>query len=514
MKNVYDQVRVFYEEDTNWDVAVKKEWVEGFLRQKAWQGADDKELQILWRNIEMFLLYLVYAGINDLDELTLLEYSNGVEWLADHMPDFNKNVTNVRQYFSVLLELYKYLQTKKVIFDLEVLEDAVKFIVGDNKLNLTAVSQLSDTAALFDDDIDFALSKIPSVMTEEISQKITNTVERLMVKLGSYFHQENFNEDFDRALYMYTGPFDAVPNEDHDDFWLGFWDYFLFDYHLLKTDVTPLTYFYTKATDKLTGDEREILKNLLNAKFSVFYISKVLNQDWVECTNLFTDETFQLPFPDFNYKTLKRLLFFGHIFAQGMVMINYVTSLEVSPILRKRIKEEIIRLYQLFSIGQPGSKLDDFFFRHAQAVRHSIDVLVTLAKVNVINPGYLNRAYPANNGNNIPNNDVLSIIDRMAANYRYSAYDIKQMRKLWHDYCQARKVVIRKPATWGAAVLFAYAQINNITHVVAEDLARDLGVAASSVRNNRTKLFDALNLSRFDARYLSEEGFMYLIFMP
>lgn len=514
MKNVYDQVRVFYEKDTDWSVGVKKDWVEGFLRQKAWQGADDKELQLLWRNIEMFLLYLAYAGICDLEEVSLSEYSVGIEWLAEHMQGFEKSLANVRQFFAVLVEFYTYLLTKRIAVDLEGLEDAVERITGNNKLDLNSVNDSGETAALFDADIDNALNKIPAVMTEEISQKITDAVERLMVKLGSYFHQENFNDDFDRALYLYTGPFENAPNDDHDDFWLGFWDYFLFDYHLLKSDLTPLSHFYKTASDKLSGDEREILKNLLNAKFSVFYISKVLNQDWVECTNLFTDDTFQLPFPDFDYKTLKRLLFFGHIFAQGMVMINYVTSIEVSPNLRKRIKEEILRQQQIFSISKPDCNLEDFFVRHAQAVRHSIDVLVTLAKVNVVNPEYLEHNYPEFNESIIPNNEVLTIIDQVAGDYRFSAYDIMLIKRLWHDFCQVENVIIRKPGTWAGALLFTYSQLNNISHVVVEDLACDLGVSASSVRSNRSKLFDALKLERFDPRYLSEEGFMYLIFLP
>ncbi|MGI6093626.1 MAG: hypothetical protein GX348_01180 [Veillonellaceae bacterium] len=514
MKNAYEQVRVFYDEDAGYEIAVKKEWVEGFLRQKAWQGATDKELKNLWRNIEMFLLYLAYAGINDLDEVTITEYSTGVEWLAENMSDFDKNISNVRQYFDVLIQFYKYLQTKKAIFGSEVIEDAAKIIAGDNKLNLTAATSISNTVSLFDDDVDNVLSKMSPASTEEISEKITGAVERLMVKLGCYFQQENFNDDFDRALYLYTGPFEGAPDDDQDDFWLGFWDYFLFDYHLLKTDVTPLSHFYLNAGERLTSDEREILKNLLNAKFSVFYISKVINQDWVECTNLFTEETFQLPFPEFDYKTLRKLLFFGHIFSQGMVMINYVTSIEVSPKLRKRIKEEILRQHQLLIIGQQINKLDDFFARHAQAVRHSIDVLVRLAKVNVINPEYLERSYPTITETNIPNNDVLVLMDQVAFDYRFSAYDVRQMRKLWHDYCQVAKVIIRKPGTWAATLLYAYAQINNIAHVVAEDLASDLGVSASSIRSNYNKLFSALKVQRFDARYISEEGFMYLIFLP
>lgn len=514
MKNVYDQVRIFYENDKDWSIVVKKEWVEGFLRQQAWQGSNEKELQNYWRNIEIFLLYLAYAGISDLEDITNTDYNHAVEWLSDHLPDFHKNLAEIRSFFSILVDFYKYLLAKRVITGLGSIEEAAQIIAGGKKLNLFAEENLDKTIDLFSDEAEGIFRQVPGATSEELSKKITETVERLMIKLGNYFHQENFNDDFDRALYLYTGPFEGVPNDDQDEFWLGFWDYFLFDYHLLSNDSTPMSHFYDNSGEKLSTDEREILRNLLNAKFTVFYISKVLNQDWVECTNLFTEETFQLPFPDFDYRSLKKLLFFGHIFAQGMVMINYVTSIEVSPNLRKRIRDEVIRQKEIFSYQKPNATLEDFFARHAQAVRHSIDVLVTLAKVNVTSPECLEQDFPEIKEIRIADNEVLKLIDQVAGDYRFSAYDIALMRKLWHDYCQLADVKLRKAGTWAAALLYAYSQLNNISQVVVEELACDLAVSSSSVRSNKNKLFEALKLNKFDPRYLSEEGFMFLIFVP
>ena len=72
IKNVYDQVRNFYDESIIWDPAIKQEWVEGFLRQKAWQGTSDDKLKDLWRQIQMFTIYLNDADNVDLNEITLL----------------------------------------------------------------------------------------------------------------------------------------------------------------------------------------------------------------------------------------------------------------------------------------------------------------------------------------------------------------------------------------------------------------------------------------------------------
>jgi len=38
MKNVYDEVQTFYEEEIILEPVIKREWVDGYLRQKAWQG--------------------------------------------------------------------------------------------------------------------------------------------------------------------------------------------------------------------------------------------------------------------------------------------------------------------------------------------------------------------------------------------------------------------------------------------------------------------------------------------
>ncbi len=513
MKNVYDQIRSFYDDEVSWEPAVKREWVEGFFRQKAWQGASDAQLRELWRKLQMFILYLQYSDHDDLETISYPEYSLAIEWLSVHYPDYKVTLPEARLFFDTLIDFYRYLAGKKIIGDLAELEHAAQEIAGGEKLKLIDNSIVEGELGLLSNKLNQETDNISAIPSNDLGRIVSDTVERLMIKLGAYFQQEDFSNDFDRALYLYTGPFNNIPEDEQDEFWLGFWDYFLFDYHLMNNDITPLAHFNATQSERLTSDERKILQDLLSARFAVFYINRVVNQDWVECVNLFTDEKFEMPFFDFDLKTLKKLLFFGHIFFQGVVMINYVTSIEVSINLRRRIKEEVIRQNAVFAIQQPDATLQDFFSRHALVVRHTIDVLVTLAKVNVTPTSQLERVFPLIEENNPPNKEVVALLDKITPEYGYSLHDTKLVQKIWHDYCQLTNVIVRKPAIWAAAVLYAYSQINYTNNIAVEEMADSLGISTASIYSNRSKLYKILKLQPFDPRYLSEEGFVISLFM-
>ncbi|MBP2628667.1 MAG: hypothetical protein H6Q68_3378 [Firmicutes bacterium] len=505
IKNVYDQVRNFYDESIIWDPAIKQEWVEGFLRQKAWQGTSDAKLKDLWRQIQIFTIYLNYADNDDLNEITLLEYSLAIEWLEEHIADFKANLKSVRHIFNVLIDFYYYLFNKKIIDNVDEIKHAAQKITGGKKLNLIKSDSMLDELRLFEEDFDGELSR-------DFGSIVADATEGLMLKLGKYFHAKDFTEDFERALYFYIGPFERMPEDVGDEFWLGFWDYFLFDYHLLDSDQKPLQYFNTACGDKLSSDEYRILQELLNSKFTVFYVSRILNQNSVECVNLFTGEIFGLPLLDFDYKSLKKLLFFGHVFPTGLVMINYLTSIEMSINLRRRIKDEVIRQKEIFQIQMPNSTLEDFFNRHALVLRHTVRILVTLSTVNVTSIAQLERSYPCIETKRLPNQAVINLLHKLVLAHGFSLHDQNLLEKIWYDFSQLHNINVRKPATWATAVFHAYAEINSIDNVTAKDLADHLEVSAASLHKNRKLLDNILQLQAFDARYLSEEGFVNLLF--
>ncbi|MBP2660827.1 MAG: hypothetical protein H6Q69_3859 [Firmicutes bacterium] len=505
-KNVYDQVQIFYNEAIVWEPIIQQEWVEGFLRQKAWQGISDDKLKDTWHQIQFFILYLTHFNNENLDEISLEEYSFIVKWLSENVSGFKITLKSVRHFFSILIEFYTYLYTKKMIINLDEIKEAAQEISGGKKINLLksqsiieGLKNMEDVSEHFDDKVLFGIV-------------IGEAVESLMLKLGKYFQQQEFTEDFERALYLYTGPFDNAAEEVEEDFWLGFWDYFLFDYHLLENDLKPLEYFNTTCGERLTPDEYKILQSLLGSSFTVFYINRIISQDLVECINLFTNETFQLPTPDFNYKILKNLLFFGHIFSQGLVMINYVTSLEVSINLRKRIKDEVMRQNEIFMIQEPKATLADFFKRHALVVRHTINILVTLAKVNVTLLSQLERSYPIIKEKRMAKESVTSLLHNLVVEYGLSRFDERLLEKMWYDFCQLSVVNVRKPENWAVGLLLAYAQINGVINIAIDQVAEKKGISLASIYKTRTQLFEVLQLENFDPRYLSEDGFVICLF--
>lgn len=501
-KNVYDQVDHFYHEDAAWEPIIKKDWVEGFLRQKAWQGISDEKLKDLWHQIQIFIIYLNHADNDDLNEITVPEYSLAIEWLAEHVVDFKATLKRVRHIFTVLIDFYTYLFNKKIIDNLDEIKDAERQIAGGKKLNLIKGELLMEELRLIEGD----------KLKYDLGSMVSEATEGLMLKLGKYFHKENFSEDFERALYLYIGPFERIPEEAEDEFWLGFWDYFLFDYHLLDSDLRPLEYFSNACGGKMNADEYQILLELMNSKFTVFYINKIVNQNSVECVNLFTGEIFGLPLLDFEYTSLKRLLFFGHIFPTGLVMINYLTSVEISINLRQRIKDEVIRQQEIFAIQKPNATLEDFFNRHALVLRHTVRSLVTLSKVNVTSITQLERSYPVIEVKRLPNQAVISVLHKLVAAHGFSLHDQKLLEKMWYDFSQLTVVNVRKPVIWAAAVFCAYAESNGIDSIMVKSLADHLNISAASLKKKQAQFDEILQLQVFDARYLSEEGFVISLF--
>jgi hypothetical protein len=460
----------------------------------------------------MFVLYLEYDETRDLESVTIEEYSLLIEWLNDNITDFVKELAAVREFFAVLIDFYRYLISKKVISNLSGLEKAAEEIAGGETLNLKELEDDTEPSELFIDEPGNFLQGLSNISSDK-AHLVSEMVEQLMSKLGTYFQNESFNDDFERALYLYTGPLDSVPEEGQEEFWLGFWDYFLFDYHLMHDDTTPLNHFNAEFGSKLTPDEKRILEDLLSAQFTVFYVNRVLNHDWVECINLFTEEKFELPFM-FDLTSLKKALFFGHVFSRGLMMINYVTSMEVSTRLRRRIKDEVIRQHKIYQIQEQHASMQDFFSRHALVVRHTIDILVTLAKVNVTPAAQLERKFPPALEPRVPNENVTKLIEAVSSKYNFSMPDIKLMQRLWFDFNQREKVIVRKPVVWAVAVMYAYMKLNYSSNFHMGEIAKHLDISVASVRTNSHRIFAKLELEPFDPRYLSEEGFVFSLFMP
>ncbi len=76
MNNVYDEVHFFYSKFPHFDLVVKQQWLEKFLRKKAWAGRSDVDMRSIWQQIKYLYLYLddikVYAMSSLLPTPTLV----------------------------------------------------------------------------------------------------------------------------------------------------------------------------------------------------------------------------------------------------------------------------------------------------------------------------------------------------------------------------------------------------------------------------------------------------------
>lgn len=514
MKNVYEQVQAFYEHEKEWRAPVSREWIDGFLRNKAWQGAEDTELRDHWRQLELFILYLMYIDNTDLGKLEQDEYQRAIAWLDRHVTGFTANIRNIRRFFGTLREFYIYLAaSRKVQVNLLLLQGAEAFLASEKRKSPVRSRTIGRDNRLSTDEMARLIRENGSDIEGDIGKSVGETAERLMTKLGTFFQADCFSEDLKRALFLYSGPEELAPEAQDEEFWLGFWDYFLFDYHLIANDLTPLAYFDAEAGNTLAAEQCMLLTQLQAAQFTVFFVNKISGQEWVECINLFTDEKFQLPWPEFGFETLKKSLFYGHVFSQDIVMVNYVTCVEVSVVLRRRIKEQVIKQKKIFEVQCPNATWNEFFKRHALGVRHAIDRLLNLATVNVTPFALLDKEYPKANVKRSVNREVLAHISKVMRGYSFSLHDIKLAHRMWEDFSQLSTTRVQKSEVWAAAVVFTYAQTNYPQGLSARRLATDLDIASKSIYNGRKKIRQILDLSTFDPRYLSEEGLVCSLFM-
>lgn len=511
MENVYSLVETFYQGQEE-EGLLPQEWVEGFLRHKAWQGESDLALQQSWVQLRWFLLYLYHADLTELDDLSSHDFSMALRWLTSQPKGIKAEIKAVRRFFSLLKEFFAYAQLRQWLTYPAALDEAAEKVAGGNKLRFLQISDILDELTFPSAEIEERL-----LSPDDLGRLIAEALEVLMIKIGNFFQKDAFTDDFDRALYLYTGPFDALPDDQEEEFWLGFWDYFIFDYHLLNDDLTPLQRFRDEYKDKLTADEDQILQDLLSSKFTVFYVERSLDGEMVECKNLFSEERFELPMPEVPINQVKKQLFFGHVFARGMLMINYVTNLEVSVTLRRRIKDEVIKLAGIFARQKPGNDLPEFLKRHALVIRHAINALTSMARVTVtravtdeefVKAG-LKEFSEKREGDSV----VSALLLARSFEYGFSRHDMNLLLSMWQDFCGQYDRTILHPESWAAAVICAYAQINGLSHFVVSELADDFAAAPGQVYRNRMRLAQKLGLRAFDPRYLGEEGFILSLFV-
>ena len=505
MNNVYALVEHFYENNIDAEPILAQDFLEKYLRKHAWHGADDRALQRIWAVVRMLITYIEQMHLYSFASLTVYDYQEILYRLAQSETNFDLTEADVKECFDIMEDFYAcYHKEYEDGDELVYLQDARASVYEDGKFLMPPRRS--------QDEFYSSLNHQENV-TEEDVDKLNALLDDLLHRVGVYFHGKQFLRDMNRALLLYSGPdYASIPAEDNltpeqEMYWLSFWDYFLFDYHMIESDEMPLRYYFQHEKARLTISEQDIIRDLLGAKFTVFYVESI-REDFVTCRNLFTDECIDLPDPDWIYPDAEHMIFFGHLHARGVMMLNYVTSLPASDKLRRRMKDIILRQLEFFRCQKPGATLDDFFQRDAVAVRHTLNIMANFAQLNVVPLRKAPKPLPVNLDIRRSFQDEERVLREVSLRIGFSAFSVQLICKLFEDYMS-----VADPAPYPeempaiiTACLLCYGTINGLDFEDIPELYDLFGADHDAIQHHIETLRQRLGRTRFDPRYLTEEG--------
>ncbi len=498
MKNVYDAVRGFYGQDAAWNDILKYEWVDGFLRQKAWQDYNDKKLQDVWHHLLMLSLYLAYSD-TFIEDAQSIDCEEMLYWLDRNVAEFSIDSSDTQGFFATVIDFHDYLAKRKIALPSDCLKKSFKSL--QNKGFFT----LKEKRIIQQNNNPLITPDAPA----PIYLKLDEHLQELLMVINKFYQKKEYVGDIERAMFLFYGIMGWEDDQELDsqEFWLGFWDYFIFDYHLIKNDKTPLQNFFDSGN--YPSEMTFLLKELVKANFSVFFVRNLTSQEWLECEDLFTGKTFFLPSPIEDPSGLKDLLFVGHLFSENMVLINYIMSVPVSKKLRKRIKEEVEKLFSLYCYQNEPNSWDGFFSRHAVAVRHTIEIFTGFSQINAVADFQvppIAKYLPEK----IESKVLFCLFDVLKVS-KFSQHDCNIAAKMWLDFCTEHKVVVKKPHLWASGILANFLMINSPLPGDYKYISELFGVRSNLIVKYQKKIAQILDIKENDLRYLNEEGFIMLL---
>lgn len=354
---------------------------------------------------------------------------------------------------------------------------------------------------------------------DEISA-FNENFEDIQGKIIKFFQRPRYNDDLNRAMLMLFGKLRSVDFLNDIEKSRVFWDYFLFDYHLIASDKKPLQYYYDGHYKKMSGEEQQLLADLLKAKFAIYSIDKLNNGDAfcdyrILCNELFSDKVLQMPLLDDPTVDLENTLIFGHVINDEIMLLGCVSIVKVSARLKKRIKEVILHLYKMFMTQMPKATLDDFMDREAVAVRQVLRIMSSYAQLNLVP----NREIPkpikhAKQLSKTQQNQITQLLKQNLPN-SMSKYERDLIGKIFWDYVEQARVDVAKNDDMdkfylltGASMLFL--EINGM--LLLEKLPPAENEDDELIRRLAIKMRKTLHTRPYDPRYLSEAGFLRMLY--
>ena len=497
--NVYHRIEILYQRRKELNKIVRKQRMERYFRELAWQGKSDLLMQRIFGIISSMLKYMLRRKLFYFSLLTRYDYVEIFHLYISTRPKLRLIEKNVDLFFDCLEQFLKAVAPNDV-------EIAAAFSEGHELFYETGYFSIPEPQE-YDTFCD-ALEHMEEI-DEDALNHLNEILDSLIADMIRFFQRKELHADFARAVALYAGPY-IKPEEADENWWMGFWDYFFFDYHRKADDLSPAHYYLIVEKNHLSAEERYVLRDLTRAKLKIFCVNR-LEEDFAVCTDLLFGETFELPCPDAAFMEYKDMIFFGHIQRRGVMLLNYITGLSASKLLQRRIKDEIVKQYERFkSYQMPEATMEEFLLRHAAAVRHTVQILSGFAQLRVVpdvDSPPVSRKTPNANLLEPEKTHLLATAHSLG----FSTYAILFVERLYEDYVATTKK--RGTQSMLAGVLVLIEGVNGTEFAPLEKILSAFHIEQDEALQAVNELGLAVDCVALDPRYLVEEGYVQLLYL-
>lgn len=508
--NVFDIVNEFYTQDPEWNTVLERRHVDNYLRSLAFRGVADDELTDIWSNIMLLCVFLGNSE-NFLGDMNRENFIDCVGWCGRNVAGFSVNVSQVESFLGDIGEFYTYLKNRKVIFHDEAPREALAKLVVNDKI------QLMDRKGNFLSEVEkFNLYSSPD-LPAKVFINVLEKMDNLLDAIRNFYSDNKYYRDIERAAFLYSGIMvSGVIEEkpDSEEYAQSFWDYFLFDYHLLGNDKRPIEHFYEdlcKGNFTAEGEAYEdILIELIKARLVAFTVEGVNEDNTYQCKDILTKECYALLLPIDENTEVKGIVFLGHIYYNDSMVVNFLRGFKIGSAALKRMQEAITKGKKWFALRDNGKMTwNAFIERNAMFIRHCLVIFSSIIRLDCLNYETTLVEYfaqPALQDN------VSKLIKKMLVPYSFSAYDIRLCQTMWSDFVALTNKTVRTPDIWAAGIIRNFIELNGVynydTHKIAEICHN---VPTTAIYRTSKEISDALELEASDPRYINEEGLLLML---
>ncbi|MCI7477176.1 MAG: hypothetical protein MSA77_02945 [Selenomonadales bacterium] len=506
--SIFSLIEDFYLEHDEFDDVIPQKVLEKYFRLLIWDGRSNDEIHNMWPVMELTFLYMEERELEDPSQLNMYDYQLML-WRAAH-GELGKNVyllteDNVKYFINTLGDFYEYLLNRTEIGD-EMLEISL-----EDFHNSVYVLNNFDFPEINENDEFFEQLLHISEMTQEEALDMNSALEQLLNKMGDFYQKPEYELDLNRAMMLFTDPDMPEDEKTNREFWYSFWDYFMFDYHLITSDMVPVYYYFKTVGPNLAACEKMIIRDLINAQFRVFEIVTA-GDTFAYCKDLLRDEYFEIPTPNIVGDT-DNVIMLGHTHKSGPMLLNYLTQFEATPKLRERIVNDIMQQFKMYRCQAPKASMDDFLNRHSALVRQIIMIFSTRAQLGVTSFNDLPKPMKKRKRNFVSKELKKQIIQL----WQKVGMSKSCIRLAWDLYTDAVMAECNGP--WIAAsdevicaVTILICRINNMVYVKQDGWFKIFNVKKNDVTIIVDWIIEGLDLRPSDPRYMSEEGFVRALY--